>query len=312
TAYSFDPTDLGELVSTAVGRTNVKPTHHQQVPLILAQTAKDADVTPKQLRSGLPRFQDSVQGFGLKGIDSLVEFGSLAVTAKEYAGDWTERNGLIVDFFRKLKAGRLQDNRSIAEIMAEAVKKGESPAQAALTAMAAEKDGGQASLAKIFGQGTRNQDFAQYLLEKRADIAESGFALKNGSERDVSEAYSLRRNSASGGVDEAGRSGDRLALSLTQGLVPAIEQATRALTDWTNDLSGKARSNPELTTALVGTGLAGLAAIYGGYKAKQGADAVRGWFGKGTKEGGALSLDSLLSGGKANPLPVYVVNLPGM
>ncbi|KJV07234.1 hypothetical protein VZ95_20155, partial [Elstera litoralis] len=54
TAYSFDPTDLGELVSTAVGRTNVKPTHHQQVPLILAQTAKDADVTPKQLRSGLP------------------------------------------------------------------------------------------------------------------------------------------------------------------------------------------------------------------------------------------------------------------
>ncbi|WP_395832337.1 hypothetical protein [Elstera sp.] len=312
TAYSFEPTDLGNLVSTAVGRSNVKGADQLLVPLILAQTAQDANITPKQLQSGLPRFQDSVQGVGLTGINSLVEYGSLAVTAKGYASDWTNRNVLITSFIEKLKAGRLQDNRSIAAIMAEAARKGESPAQAALAALAAENGGGQASLAKIFGQGTRDQFFAEYLIKNRENFAESAFSLQRDSGKRVNDAYSLRRNSASGGADEAGRSGDRLALSLTQGLVPAIEQATRALTDWTNDLSGKARSNPELTTALVGTGLAGLAAIYGGYKAKQGADTVRGWFGKGTKEGGALSLDSLLSGKLTNPLPVYVVNLPGM
>lgn len=304
TAYAYNPQLFSEIIAPILRREGISGLSASELPQLLGKTAQDAGIEPGQLRSGLLQFHNKALGTGLKGEAAVAEFGRLATVAKNFEEDWAQRSALMMAFTEKLKSGRLENGKRLIDIMKQAGENGDSPVQAALEALAGEKDGGTKSLNRFFGTDTPDRGFAGFMLQNRENLSPTSTALKEQARKDVDTAFANRRNSADGAVQDLGRAGDRLSNSLTEGLLPAVRQASQALIDWANQLSGVARNNPDTTAYAVGGLIAGAAGVK--------AIGVLAPFFNLFKKGGADSkAGAALAGTLSAPLPVYVVNLPG-
>jgi hypothetical protein len=306
-AFQLQPAALAKALAQAMLHGKIDAGDYQSAASMLAVMAQKAKLTPAEIEKSFPKFQLAVGGMGLDGLSSLTEFGGLAEVSKDFGGDWSRRSRLLFGFVEGLKKAKLEDGRSLSRIMSDAATTGKSPIEAAMAAILAQKDQGAALLGQVFGSGTEGRQFADYMVSKKDEFQKKRPELRNEADREIDRAAALRAdNMNSSSNDFLGALG-RLTSALGDSFAPVVNFISGGLGAGANALSQTIEEKPGLGVAIGGAGLLGA-----GFAAKK-------WIGRGdqganspppNKDAGPLG--GLLAGKLTNPLPVYVVNLPGM